>query len=111
MILYRDNPDLVVHYCPGCERIHAARVDGPPAMPGNWRWILTGTPDNPSLHPSVRHSYPESAYENNPGLPRYQCHYMVTNGVLEFFDDCTHQFKGQKIPMPELTDEQLQSYN
>lgn len=111
MILYRDNMELVVHYCPGCKRIHTVRVDGPPSIPGNHKWQLTGTPDNPSLHPSVRFFYPESAYKDNPDLPWYQCHYNVKNGRLEFHSDCSHELKGQTIDMPELTESQLEFYN
>ena len=30
------------------------------------------------------------------------CHYILTDGVLNFCGDCTHALRGQSVPLPEL---------
>lgn len=32
------------------------------------------------------------------------CHYVLTNGILNFCGDCTHKFNGQSVPLPDLPD-------
>jgi hypothetical protein len=29
-----------------------------------------------------------------------RCHVFITNGQIQFLDDCTHALKGQTVPIP-----------
>lgn len=71
-------------WCPGCEQAHAYTVP---------RWTRTGTDDEPTFTPSLLCGY-------GPNDPR-RCHLYLRDGVLDFLGDCTHDLKGQKVPLPE----------
>lgn len=30
------------------------------------------------------------------------CHCYVTDGIIQFLDDCTHSLKGQNVPIPDF---------
>jgi len=30
------------------------------------------------------------------------CHYILTNGILHYCADCTHDMRGMSVPLPEL---------
>lgn len=32
----------------------------------------------------------------------YCCHYILTNGILNFCVDCTHALAGKAVPLPDL---------
>jgi Family of unknown function (DUF6527) len=74
------------------------------ATPGKdgpiWSW--NGSLDKPTLTPSVRISW-----DFSEGRDRKHncCHFHVIDGVFHFHADCTHELKGQKVPMPDVTDE------
>jgi len=70
-------------WCPGCEGGHA--VDD--------KWKMTGTPESPTLSPSVLSTFGET-----PG----RCHLFVRSGQLQFLSDCTHALAGKTVPMERL---------
>lgn len=80
-----------IHWCPGCERIHIL-PDG---------WTFNGNPDRPNFTPSFKHTW------NRTGDPLKCCHYIVTDGVLNFCGDSTHALAGKSVPIPPLPDRYL----
>jgi hypothetical protein len=56
-----------------------------------WNW--NGDKDRPTMNPSMR-------WPNED-----QCHCMVENGLIWFYDDCGHKLRGQVVELPELTPE------
>ncbi len=73
------------HWCPGCEEMHP--------LPD--RWSFNGNLDAPTFNPSFLHHWGSPA-------KRQVCHYVLTDGVLNFCADCTHALAGKRIPLPDL---------
>lgn len=74
-------------FCPGCKDVHMVRVAGTEP------WILSGSDDAPTLSPSI-------LVTAGPLLPDYRCHSFVKEGKIQFLADCSHQLKGQTVPLP-----------
>lgn len=82
-----------MHYCPACKIMHAIAVEHPLANGARWSFV-NGDTDKPTFTPSVRITYPTIV--KNARV----CHYIITDGIIDFCDDCTHELKGQKVPLP-----------
>jgi hypothetical protein len=92
------------HWCPGCEEMHR--------LPDTWQF--NGNLESPTFSTSFKHDG-QQITKNEFGewtgdwvrdtagntIP-WCCHYIVTNGILNFCGDCTHSLKGQQIPIPDL---------
>lgn len=77
--------------CPGCKTKHFIKTKGP------YSWDFNGDVEKPTIRPSVL----AKGY-NDEEKADYQCHSMITDGVIEFLGDCTHNLKGQKVPLPDV---------
>lgn len=98
------------HWCPGCEEVHFIRTsNGPPC------WAFNQNVDRPSFAPSVKITGVQTVVENGRWTGEWKrgpdgkalpccCHYFLTDGVLIFQNDCTHQLKGQRVQLPDLPD-------
>lgn len=75
-------------WCPGCEEPHAYYTV-------NWRenpvWSFNGDREKPTFSPSLLFQYP----------PEKRCHIFMTDGMIQFLDDCSHGFKGKTVPIPD----------
>lgn len=91
------------HWCPGCLEMHR--------LPDSWSF--NGNVNQPTFTPSFRHSGIRRVFVNgewtgdwlkdaqgNP-IP-FICHYILTNGILNFCGDCTHQLSSKAVPLPLL---------
>lgn len=79
-------PDYLF-YCPGCKQHHGAwttRRNGVHAI-----WSFNGDMVRPTFGPSMKIMHPSGAI----------CHFFIRNGMIEFLNDCTHDLKGQTVPM------------
>lgn len=75
----------LVFWCPGCKHGHGiiyGTKDG-------WTW--NGDLENPTISPSVL------VYDDSGTL----CHSFVTNGRIQFLDDCKHQLANKTVELPE----------
>lgn len=101
--------------CPGCGEVHVLPVA--PAADGHPRpiWGYNGDPVRPTFTPSVltrsgHHmdgdkkecwcNYKARTGRKSPftcGI----CHSFVTDGQIQFLDDCTHALAGQTVPLPD----------
>lgn len=100
--------------CPGCQTPYTL-LDGtehtpsglhslPVYAPGGvalkqpaWQW--DGDLVAPTLTPSIlTRIHPYSDTSEPLGI----CHSFLTAGVFHFLADCTHQYAGQQVPMPDL---------
>lgn len=101
----------VSYWCQGCKRMHGIITDGP----GAWGWDRNV--DSPTFTPSVLTTYrsgeppvtPENfaEYKLNPWPQTKKdnvCHTFITNGMVQFLGDCTHEFVNQTVPLPDLPD-------
>jgi hypothetical protein len=97
--------------CPGCRwpdgrpDAHILQVAPPAgevesvASVGKPRWGWNGSFDAPTFTPSLLTWWGEE------GTERYhRCHSFITDGKIQFLDDCTHALKGQTVELPDITD-------
>lgn len=77
-------------HCPGCENDHAFTVGGPHPGWGDARWTFNGSMDKPTFKPSLM---------CNRDDPKSRCHFFVTDGIIEFQQDCHHSLAGKKVEM------------
>lgn len=99
--------DRYAHWCPACQEMHS--------LPDGWQF--NGNVEKPTFSPSFRHTGikrnvvggrwvgegKEAWLYDAAGQPIPEvCHYILTDGVLNFCGDCTHSMAGKSVPMPEL---------
>lgn len=99
-------------WCPGCQTCHNLRV---PPMESPWTW--NGDPEHPTFQPSVlvTSGHFVTGQEGKPcwctfearsgqksRFHCYRCHSYVTDGVIKFLGDCSHELAGQEVALPEL---------
>lgn len=89
--------------CPGCHSEHAVWVKGDPKDFPIWQW--NGSLDRPTFSPSVLRQGPQRDSAGNYTCgSEGVCHSFITDGRIQFLDDCTHHLKGQTVDLPELVD-------
>lgn len=79
-------------YCPGCKCDHGVWVkkegyNGPV-------WSFNGDMERPTVSPSLKITIPV------PGKMEI-CHSFITDGKIQYLNDCTHELAGQTIELPE----------
>lgn len=94
---------MYIHYCPACKSTHIFAVDKPQANGAQWRY--NGNPVAPTFEPSMRITWPQ--YRTDTDGTRHeigtrQCHYIITDGVINFCADSTHAMAGQQVHMQEI---------
>ncbi|WP_426304016.1 DUF6527 family protein [Acidovorax facilis] len=60
---------------------------------GCWSW--NGSTTAPTLRPSVL----TTAHD-------YRCHSLINDGAAQFLDDCSHELRGQTVPLNTVEDAQ-----
>lgn len=95
--------EALLFICPGCANgngsgYHMLPVNSTTKSP-SWNW--DGNIEAPTLSPSIlTHGiFTDGGYD-----PKGICHSFLRNGVFEFLSDCTHQYAGQSVPMPDMPD-------
>ena len=91
--LYTSEDDahhLLAFWCPGCKREHDVRIKGDDV------WGFNGNHEKPTFTPSVL---------VNGHRPAERCHSFVTDGRIQFLDDCHHELRGQTVDLPHLPDD------
>ena len=92
---------IIIPQCPGCGGSHYVNVE----FPNSWGacWKFDGNCENPTLKPSVNESSEYMKVDEEHEIPYTRCHFVLTNGVMEFCGDCTHDKAGQNnLPLPDL---------
>ena len=75
-------------WCPGCDEAHGVRYLRP--FPGpDWAW--NHDLERPTISPSILVQ----------GGENMRCHSYVTDGQIQFLNDCTHSLAGQTVPLPD----------
>jgi hypothetical protein len=100
----RKTSEGYAHWCPGCKEMHK--------LPDSWSF--NGNVDCPTFSPSFKHEGLKTVRDENGiwtgewvldaqgnGIPEV-CHYILTDGVLNFCSDSDHELKGKSVPLPEL---------
>lgn len=81
--------------CPGCGLAHRVHVEASDKNRNNPVWTWNGDLVKPTFYPSVRCKW--TVGENHE---EKCCHFYVRDGMVQFLDDCTHEFKGQTVALP-----------
>lgn len=78
---YNGKYDNVDFFCPGCNKMHilSDKVH-------TWNKDV----DKPTFTPSV-------LFVNNP-----RCHSFITDGNIQYLNDCQHELAGQTIALPNI---------
>jgi hypothetical protein len=79
--------------CPVCGWHEFPKVGRPGAS-----WTFNGNYEKPTFHPSMNEKVGPF-----PDGHSTRCHFVLTNGVLKFCDDCTHDMKGKSVPLEPWT--------
>jgi hypothetical protein len=100
-------------WCPGCKTAHSISV-----APGGWGY--NGNAEKPTFTPSVLVRSGHYAHGETPGncycdfaerhpeaakdckFKCFRCHSFVTDGQIQFLGDCTHELRGQTVPLPDF---------
>jgi len=93
--------------CPACKVPHGIKYGE-----GGWSW--NGDIDKPTFSPSVlvrngHYLHPDKkdcwcTYNIDHPENKFKCiicHSFVTNGMIQFLDDCSHELAGQTVPLME----------
>ena len=75
--------DFKYFWCPGCECAHGV----------NHTWTYNGAEEKPTFSPSLLSTFGKDKTR--------RCHLFVENGMLRFLKDCTHQYAGQTVEIPD----------
>lgn len=112
-VLHLDQPGTLMFRCPGCRSSHVVSVgagDGP-------RWEFNGDMERPTFKPSIlvrgvrenlteeerrqyKDEYARVGLAAMDGKFGGRCHSYVTDGFIQFLGDCSHDLKGQTVPLP-----------
>ena len=72
------------------------------ATPKSWQW--NGSTDKPTIMPSVKVTWD---FGEDPQRKHFCCHCNVTDGVIQFCGDCTHELAGMSVPMTDMSDDDI----
>lgn len=100
----RKTTDGYTHWCNGCQEMHI--------LPNTWKFVNNDVL-KPTFTPSFKHSGVQRVFENgawtgewkydhNGDVIPYVCHYVLTDGILHYCVDCTHNLVGQAVELPDL---------
>lgn len=87
-------------FCPGCKCHHGISTIEPGPV---WNW--NGSVDLPTFTPSLLVRMGPRCDENGlaiPDSPKRVCHSFITDGRIQFLDDCTHELAGKTVDMEEV---------
>lgn len=82
------SPGKYLFFCPGCQTGHMINTNPANGWPCH---RLTGTLDKPTVRASVLAP---------TRVPR--CHSFITEGRIEFLNDCTHELAGRTVELAPL---------
>jgi len=103
------NNNSILFHCPGCDESHVISVNST----GRPNWTYNGDPEKPTFTPSIKvtgmqceivdHQWNGEWKRDEQGNPIPGCcHSFITDGNIQFLDDCTHPLKDQTVPLPDI---------
>jgi hypothetical protein len=90
----------VYFHCPGCNGSHAVSI----RKEAGRGWTYNENPERPTFTPSVLVTYranPDASEEFKEWRTERICHSFVTDGRIQFMNDCTHELAGQTVDLPD----------
>ena len=86
-LAWLDTDSNLLFWCPGCNCAHYVRVKGPGPT---WDW--NGDLDKPTFTPDLVFS---------AHIQERRCHFSITSGLINFFEDCHHGLAFSSTTIPE----------
>lgn len=80
-------------FCPACQCGHGFDEK---------RWTFNGDVDRPTFHPSMLIRGVKSGLNEPLDPTPTVCHSFVTDGKIQFLNDCTHALAGQTVDLPDF---------
>lgn len=81
-------------YCPGCQQEHLYRTadiyDEKGKLDEGWKF--NNDFYEPTFSPSL---------VINGKIPSERCHFILRDGIIDYFGDCHHELKNTKEPLPD----------
>jgi hypothetical protein len=63
-------------------------------------WTFNGDVEKPTFSPSMNECInPTGSPHHQPDIPTKRCHFIVTDGIINFCGDCTHGSAGKSMPL------------
>ena len=78
----------------------------------NATWTFNGDLEKPTFHPSMNEcSNPSTSPDFNPRCSADErCHFVISNGNITYQNDCSHNFKGQTMPLDPWPEDTVKYY-
>ena len=90
-----------IFFCPGCKCGHWFKTTPPEPQ-----WTFNGDIEKPTVRASILvHEHDTILPENDSTgkvTKTFRCHSLVTDGNIQFLDDCTHELKGKIVPLEDF---------
>lgn len=77
-------------FCPGCDHAHVYYTSG------TLTWAFNGDQERPTFSPSLLNTC-----DPHPDPKQRRCHLFLTDGKINYCNDCAHDLSGQTIDLPE----------
>lgn len=92
--------DMLAFRCPACGCDHQVSV-GPKSFWNPPNWTFNGDRNNPTINPSVLVTRKMPNGEE-------RCHSFIRDGKIQYLNDCTHEFAGKTVELPDYTENELE---
>lgn len=86
------------HWCLGCNGSHSIWTKQKNSRGATW--TFDGNFEKPTFSPSIKITY-NGKDAGIDGWPHTCCHYFIEAGKIRYLNDCTHNFAGKLIDLPE----------
>jgi len=98
--------EMYLFNCPGCKYTHPIHVKWDPEeikdhakfkYYSHPTWVWNGSMTAPTFSPSLL---------VNKSYPKKRCHSFITNGKIQFLDNCFHDLKGKTVDIPDWKEDE-----
>lgn len=90
--------------------LHCPATHGWINIPRDGRWTFDGNYARPTFGPSYHEKRSAPGTTHPIVNPDFVNHLYVRAGNIEYLGDCTHAMRGQTVPVPPLTDVEVQMH-
>lgn len=84
---------IVIFYCPACRECHPYNINN--SNPKH-NWLFNEHREKPTFTPSLRVL---------DGKGNTSCHLFITAGLIQYCNDCPHEYAGKTIDLPDIPEE------
>ncbi len=105
-LLSEQEDGYFIYWCEGCKKVHGVWT----SKHSNVRWHFNKNMEKPTFSPSLLHKgFTYDKDENGEVIQSSVrdmiCHVFITDGNIQYLNDCTHELAGQTVEMKHLKSE------